>query len=359
MTRRERLHRAYFHQEMDRPAVYSREGFPDNDPSYDKLKKYLHENSELKSHWAVRELCSYSADSFYESYDDDFRRKVTIIHTPSGDLQSTYLESLNGQPGLQETFPLKDAADIEKYLMLPPPAIFNNVHSFFEADSAIGDNGLAVVALGMNPAGTVVELFGSENFAMMSITDRDLIHSLCEERMEVILDRLKFIADNKIGPYFEMFGEEYLVPPLHSPKDFYDFNVKYDKPIIDFIHDIGGRIHIHSHGSIKHVIQGFVEMGTDVLHPFEAPPNGDITPQEAKLYARGKMCLEGNIQIAHMFEHSPEQIMAETAALIDVIFDDHRGLIVSPTASPYIFGEGEKCFNNYKAMIDTVLGRNK
>ena len=37
-------------------------------------------------------------------------------------------------------------------------------------------------------------------------------------------------------------------------------------------------------------------------------------------------------------------------------FDDGRGLIVSPTASPYIRDQGEVCFPQYKAMIDTALG---
>ena len=145
------------------------------------------------------------------------------------------------------------------------------------------------------------------------------------------------------------------MPPLHGPKDFYDFNVRYDRPILDLIHDAGGRVHIHCHGSIKRVMQGFVDLGTDVLHPFEAPPMGDITPEEAKAFARGNLCLEGNIQIAHVYEHTPEQVREETEALIEATFDDRRGLIVSTTASPYIRGRGETCFEQYKAMIDTAL----
>ena len=77
--------------------------------------------------------------------------------------------------------------------------------------------------------------------------------------------------------------------------------------------------------------------------------------REAKEIARGRLCLEGNLQIHHMYEHTPEQVAAETAALIEDTFDDHAGLIVSPTASPYIYGLGEHCFPTYKAMVDTVL----
>ena len=45
---------------------------------------------------------------------------------------------------------------------------------------------------------------------------------------------------------------------------------------------------------------------------------------------------------------------AQTEALIATCFNDRKGLIVSPTASPYIRGAGEECFEQYKAMIDTV-----
>lgn len=103
------------------------------------------------------------------------------------------------------------------------------------------------------------------------------------------------------------------------------------------------------------VLDGFIEMGTDVLHPFEPPPQGDILAKDAKAKARDKMTLEGNIQIDRMYEASADDIRQETEALIRDAFDDHKGLIVCPTASPYIRGRGEESFPQYKAMIDTVL----
>ena len=136
---------------------------------------------------------------------------------------------------------------------------------------------------------------------------------------------------------------------------FNDFNTRYDKPIIDLVHDAGGRMHIHSHGSIKAVFQGFLDMGADVLHPFEPPPMGDITPAEAKAMARDKMCFEGNIQIHRMYEATPDEIREETAQLIADVFDDRKGLIVCPSASPYIRGKGELCLPRYEAMVETVL----
>ncbi|MBN1349451.1 hypothetical protein JXJ21_08590 [candidate division KSB1 bacterium] len=356
MTRRERLRRCYFHEELDRPAVYSRTGFPPNDPGYDQLRAYLSEYTELKHGWdSSRVEFEIPPGIKTEPYSEDFRKKITILHTPKGDLQATHFVGLKNQPGMHETFFLKDRADAEKYLSLSLPELSGDTSSFFELDAQLGDAGIVDVSLGFNPAGHVAELFGSEMFAIMSVTDRDMIDALCQRRMKILINRLKFLLSRKVGPYFSMLGQEYIVPPLHGPADFYAFNVKYDKPIIDLVHEAGGRIHIHCHGSIKDIFQGFIDMGADVLHPFEPPPQGNITAREAKHLARDKLCLEGNIQIHRMYDASPEDIRQETEQLIRDTFDDHKGLIVCPSASPYLPGQGEACFPQYKAMIDTVL----
>lgn len=356
MNRRERLTRCYSNKELDRPGVYSRTGFPANDASYDKLKAYLRAHSELKISWSGVRETSYPTESYREPHSENFERRVTILHTPKGDLQCSRLISLKGQPGLAETYFIKNRDDAEKYLSLPLPEIREiDVSSFFAARARVGDDGIVDVSLGANPGGFVATLFGTDTFAIMSVTDRDIIHALCRRQMTISMNRLKSLLGSKIGHFFSMAGQEYIVPPLHSPTDFYDFNVKYDKPIIDLIHDAGGYIHIHCHASVKKVFHGFIDMRVDVLHPFEAPPMGDITASEAKELARGKMCLEGNIQIDRMYEATPEDIRLETELLIQTVFDDHKGLIVCPTASPYIRGQGEDCFPQYKAMIDTVL----
>ncbi|MDQ1328890.1 MAG: Uroporphyrinogen deCOase protein [Candidatus Poribacteria bacterium] len=359
MTRRERLMKCYSHEELDRPAVYSRTGFPGNDPSYDKLKAYLQDHSELKTGWGGLRETPYQTEYYKEPHSEDFERHIAILHTPKGDLQCSTLASLKGQPGMAETYFLKNRKDAEKYLSLPLPEVSGDVSSFFDAKKRIGDDGIVDVSLGMNPGGSVASLFGTDEFAIMSVMDRDILHELCQREMKKIMNRLNFMLDNKIGPFFSMAGEEYIVPPIHGPIDFYDFNVKYDKPIIDLIHNSGGYIHIHCHGSVKKVFQGFIDMGVDVTHPFEAPPMGDITPHEAKELARGKMCLEGNIQINRMYEATPEEVREETEMLIQTVFDDHKDLILCPTASPYIRGKGEECFPQYKAMIDTVIEWNK
>jgi hypothetical protein len=70
---------------------------------------------------------------------------------------------------------------------------------------------------------------------------------------------------------------------------------------------------------------------------------------------RGKVCIEGNIQISRFYEASADDLAAETELLIKDVFDDSKGLIICPSASPYIVGKGDECFDKFKAMIDTAV----
>lgn len=356
MTRRERLRLLYNHLEVDRPGVFNRTGYPENDPTYDEVKAYLAEKSELKGWWPAHRLLEpLPAEWHTEPFSEDFERRVCVLHTPKGDLRSTFLASRKGQPGMMQEYLLKTPEDIEAYLSLPLPKVGGEVDAFFEADRAMGDRGIVEVGFGINPAGEAVELLGSDAFARMSVTNREALHALCERRLKVQMALLQYCLERGLGPYFAFAGQEYFVPPLHGPRDFWDFSVRYDRPLFDEIHNAGGRVHVHCHGRVQKVMEAFVYMGVDVLHPFEAPPMGDITAAEAKEAARGRMTLEGNIQIADMYERSPDEIRDQVRALIRDVFDDQHGLIVAPTASGYIRGAGARFLERCRAMVGAVL----
>ena len=356
MTSRQRLMRCYFHQEMDRPCVWVWTLYPKGDASYDRLKAYVQRHADVKPgfHGTAFETPPPTTVR-QEPYSGQFRREITTLHTPAGDLESSRLVGLDGRPGMDLAYFIKDRRDAQKYLSLPMPQIGGDVSGFFQKEKEVGDRGVVEARLGSNAAGWVSGLCGSESFALLSITDRDVLHELCRREVRILLNRAKFLIEKGVGPIFALSGPELVSPPLHGPRDFWDFNVRYDKPVIDLLHEAGGRVSVHCHGSIRKVLPGFLEAGVDVLNPFEGPPMGDITPRECKEVVRGRMSLEGNIQIASMYEHTPRQIRRETLDIIRDVFDDRGGLIVSPTASPYIVGAGETSFPNFKAMIDTVV----
>jgi hypothetical protein len=355
MTSKERLTRCFHNLETDRPGIYSRTAFPAGDPSYDDLKKLLIEKTDLKSFWWGYDLKEYDLITSMEPYREGYVRLNHRLPTPLGDLASSYVKCLEGSDGAVTEYFLKDEHDVEKYLSLPMPDVKVDISYYNKALKDMGDRGVVTAYLGNCPGGYAAELCGSETFAVLSVTHRDLLHELCERRKRIIMMLLKELRKHHTGYLFSMQGEEYITPPIHGKKDFYDFIVRYDKEIIGLIHDMGGRIHIHSHGSIKTVMDGFIEMGTDVLHPFEAPPFGDMTTREAKEKASGRICMEGNIEISYMYEKTPEEIGFITEKLVEEAFYDGKGLIASPTASPYIYGKGDKCIKQYEALVNTVI----
>lgn len=362
ITSRERLDRCFRQQEIDRPGLYIR-GVDEVRPghkSYEPLRELVVSKCDLKAYYYLSQFKDMSGFSYKkERYNDDFERQITVLNTPSGILYKTYMIELNGNPGHIEKRLIETPEDAEIYLSLPEDILILDTEKFFEMDRKMGDRGIITVDLGLNPAGSVAELLGSERFALWSIEYRDLLHRLMEYEKNKIIKNMKLIMKENIGPYFGMSGEEYITPPLHGPDDFYDFNVRYDKPIVDLIHDYGGFIHIHSHGPIKGVLQYFIEIGADMLHPIEAPPMGNVTIQEAKDILRGKVCIEGNIQIGDMYGSSAGEIRENVLDVISKAFDDSKGLIICPTASPYIPVMSQKAFENYSCLINTVLNYKK
>ena len=88
MTSKERLTRCYFGLETDRPAVYSRSGFPGNDPTYDKLKAYLARYSDRKDLFFAKNLCEPNKkDNIVEAHSQEYDKVTTVWHTPKGELR--------------------------------------------------------------------------------------------------------------------------------------------------------------------------------------------------------------------------------------------------------------------------------
>jgi hypothetical protein len=328
MSRAERLRRLYFHEEMDRPAAIIRWWGFRNDRSYGRLFQLMVEEADWVEPWFASAL----------------------VQPVAADWMAPAPETTG------KHYRLKSLENAERYLELPLPEIAGDGAEFFRIKEKVGERGIVLVHLGDNPGGQVAGLFGSEQFALFSVLERDLIHRLLARQQEVLLRLVRHLVDLGIGPFFNICGQEMIAPPLHGRQDFFEFNVRYDRAISDAIHQAGGRFNVHCHGSIATILDGFVEMGADVMHCFEAPPMGNVTPAQAKNAWRGKIALEGNLQIHDMYERTPEEIAEQTRALIRDAFDDHHGLAVTPTASPFMHGEGERCYAQYAAMLAATRG---
>jgi len=95
-------------------------------------------------------------------------------------------------------------------------------------------------------------------------------------------------------------------------------------------------------------------MGTDMLHPVEAPPMGDTPLLEAKRRIGDRVTLEGNVQMADVMEEEPR---AFRRRLQQVVAEGRPGgrFCLCPTASPYAVELSQRTLQNYLTLIDVVL----
>jgi uroporphyrinogen decarboxylase len=171
----------------------------------------------------------------------------------------------------------------------------------------MGDAGVVIVGM-VDPIYNVQRLIGSETLALWSVEQRDLVHAMCEFFCRRQGDAVRYCLSQGMGPFFGWVGPEICVPPLMGPVDFRDFVVRYDRRLSDLIHDAGGLIWVHCHGSVSKVLEDFIAAGIDCLQPLEPPPYGDLVLAEAKRRVQGRLCLEGNFECYEFDRFTPEQM---------------------------------------------------
>ena len=325
---------------------------------YEPLVQYVREKCDQIHFWSAGRGFFYSAHeaacpqvhlleerSDYELYE-------YLIETPKGPLTARVARS-SGQPQYMVKKYVKTEEDVEKVLSVPYEPIQPDLEDFHRLDKMIGDSGIVLAQIG-NATGRVAPLLGTESLAIWSIEKRFFIHRLLEAVNERIYDLVKYLLDGGVGPVIGMGGEEYVTPPMASPRDFHDFVVIYDKPIIELIHSYGRLVHIHCHGNLSQILDMFLEMGVDSTHPVESPPMGDITLAEFRRCVGNRIAIKGNIQIGDLYAAPKERIIEACREAIGAGGRD-GAFIIAPTASPHWPRLLQRTWENYKVMIDFAL----
>jgi hypothetical protein len=364
MTSRERLTRAFRCEPTDRVPLQVR-GVPTWDdgwleqkgPSFAPLFEAVREHGDLAANWGAPTGFYFSAttqiESRVETLDSDrpdYTVRRHVVETPAGPLTGETHVSTAGHPPLQTKFWLETEEDLRRFRSIPYAPPEPDVSGFAELDERLGERGIVLTGAGMDPAGEVWALLGTEGLAMWSVLRRSVVFELLETMCERQLALVRYLLDRGVGPFFAWAGPELALPPIHSPRDFNEFVVAYDRRLTELIHSRGGLVHVHSHGSLGDILEGFAEMGTDCLHPIEAPPWGDVPLVEAKRRIGGRVCLEGNVQIGDIFDLPGDQF----EQVVRQAMRDGKpggGFILAPTASPYVPELSDRARDNYLTMI--------
>lgn len=264
----------------------------------------------------------------------DYDERVTTCTTPAGELTQVTYVSREGKPGYRKKHLLQGDEDVEKLLSVPYVPPRPDCSDFFARDRELGERGLPVVNVRADPMYALNSLTGSETFAIWSLEKRDLVEELIGMFLQRRKQWLQWVLAQGVGPLFGYVGPELCIPPLQSPRDFEDFVVKPDREINDMIREAGGMVLVHCHGKMGPVLEGFVRMHADALHPVEPPPMGDVTLAEAKQRVGDELCIVGNVQhheIRTMARSDFRELVEETVR----VGKEGGRFILCPTATPF------------------------
>lgn len=330
LTSKERIMRVFRGEDYDRP-VLKLWGFdigqqmlhPDYQPVYDKALMITDIFSGAGSALNVRTGIN---EGIYEyktipTKDPQWIEHHAVIHTPDGDLKQVYLGSTIGKPGYIKEYFVKEPKDIKKLLSVKYEAYPINIEGYFNRRAFIGDSG--IVTFGLDHAGYALQtLTGSETLAYWSIEERELVNEVIDVFAKRIYNHTKAVLEAGLAKekdvVFAWVGPELLIPPLLSFNDFKEFSKEKDRPLNDLIHNNNGYVWTHCHGKVGKLLEDFIDIGTDVLNPIEPPPMGDITLEAAFKLTRGRIGLEGNIEIGDIMIKSEDEIKELTINAINI-----------------------------------------
>lgn len=304
----------------DRPAVKLWGAFPEKEvrhPAYEPILKLAIERTDLMvpASSPFNLYCGAHEQEIIQKEEirtvsDEWVDVVTTWHTPDGTLQSTFRKSTCGKPGYRMEHPLKEPDDIKKLVGLPYEPFEFDSKDYVRKRESTGDTGIVLFSLDHAAYG-LQRLIGSERFGIWSLECRDTLLEAVKLFACRIREHASRVMQAGIRPVFGWVGPELFIPPLMSPDDFNEFVYDVDKALVDLIHNGGGYVWTHCHGRMRPVLEGFVEMGVDVLNPIEPPPMGDITLEEAFAVAGDRMGLEGNIETHDLMMLSSDALEAK------------------------------------------------
>ena len=291
----------------------------------------------------------------------DYNEHISTWQTPAGELTQVMYTSPAGRPGYVHKHMLETPEDVRRFLSveyIPPRP---DCSSFFALDASLGARGMLVAHFSSDPMYALNRLTGSEGFALWSIDERAMLDELIGILLERTLDYVGWLISQGVGQALGYVGPELCIPPLQSPADFERWVVGPDRQIADLIHDAGGLMLVHCHGGLDPILEGFVRMGADALHPIEPPApdgsglQGGVTMADAKRRVGEDLCIIGNIQ-HHEIEVAPHAYFREMVAETVRVGMEGGGFILSPTATlggwPTMTDHARE---NWLAMLDVAL----
>lgn len=190
----------------------------------------------------------------------------------------------------------------------------------------LGDRAVIMGRGDQGPFSLASQVFGMGKF-LEALMDEDL-----EEEIDRLLDictKAGIICCTAMldaGAHCTSIGDSTAGPDVISPAMYERFALPYERKLIDAVHAHGGCIALHICGNATGIISQMIETHADIL---EIDQKTDL--KKAWPILEGKTAILGQIAPVSLMNHSPEQISAETQAMLDTIGGNRAtGVILGP-----------------------------
>ena len=214
----------------------------------------------------------------------------SVIEGPHGDLYSRFQRT--EITGAHVEFFCKNSDDVHNLLALPyePPTV--DVTPFIERKDEIGE--LGIVGTGLtNPGGIPARFLSPADYSIMWLDDRETFMELVRVAAERCYHWVEECCRQGVD-CFRIIGGEFASTQL-GPEGFRETMLRFDKPMVEIMHEHGALAHYHNHGPMGAFLEMLAEIGMDSLDPLEGPPWGDTTLAECKQRIGDRVCLLGNL----------------------------------------------------------------
>jgi uroporphyrinogen-III decarboxylase len=291
-----------------------------------------------------------------EKVSDIRTRHTTILHTPKGDLKWVYEEDKGIFTQWDRHRPVQSLEDVEKLLSVPvpfDPPDPSEFEAFREHRAEMGEYAIG----GYGITSMVAMLVGIMEYEQMLewlVTERDVIKTLADTWLERVGERVDWLLEQGVGPFWHFNGVERAAPPMMSPRHWDEWVVPYDGEIMRRIKaaDPQARIHVHCHGKVRTLLDSFVDMGVDSTDPVEPPPQGDADIVEVKQTYDGKLVFFGNIEFLDMETATPDEIEALVRHAIEG--GGRQNIALMPSSTPHE-RPTEKFLDNARRYLEAGL----
>ena len=163
-------------------------------------------------------------------------------------------------------------------------------------------------------------IFGFETIFKLLIKDKSFIKEIVKEMSEYTIAVGEKIIEEG-GEYIYMTNDLGLKgKSIISPRMFREFFKPSIKKFCNRMHDLGGKVLMHSCGYVMNLLPDFVEMGIDALHPIEKAAGNDIVEIKKK-YGKA-LTIIGNVPIPLLTHGTPEEVTEYVKYLLENVSKD-------------------------------------